>query len=67
MKQINVCTVENVLIKNYGNQSLTARQLGVNRGGLRGWINTGLHKKLLVQVNDDMSHTLINHTYGAKQ
>lgn len=67
MKQINACTVEDVLVKNYGNQSLTARQLGVNRGGLRGLVNNGLHKKLLVQVNDDGSYTLINHVHGMEK
>ena len=68
-KLIKTCTVADVLTSNYGNQSKTARDLNMNRGNLRLWINSGLHKNMIVEVidNDDsQSFKLINHLYGGK-
>ena len=68
-KLIKTCTVADVLTSNYGNQSKTARDLNINRGSLRGWIESCEYKHMIVEVidNDDsQSFKLINHSYGGK-
>ena len=68
--QITVCAVSDVLVMNRGNQAKTSRDIGVNRGSLRGWIQSGDDRKLLVQVSTEQngyqSFKLINHGYGGK-
>lgn len=64
-QNINVCTVRDLLDLNENNQTKTASQLGVNRGGLRMWMAKGLIDKLLVEIHVDdkknASFNMINH------
>ena len=64
-KQIHVCTVDDILIRNRGNQSKTARDLNISRSNLALWIKDKELKKKLVQVeiHGDFEEklTIINH------
>ena len=56
-RQITVTTLHDVLDSNEGNEMMTARDLGINRGTLRTMIADG--RDNVVLIGDDGEYTLL--------
>lgn len=56
-QQITVCTVAQVLTDEYGNQSATAKRLGVTRSTLSKWITSNDYKSILCSVTTNIEGT----------